>query len=76
MIKNSNSDMKVLMKMMIVLIQITMNLEDIYQYLYNQSRLEIPFPYFRFNIPRDIEDIGLEEWSRNDELGIYIDNYI
>ena len=74
---NSTSGVKALMKMAVALAQIVMNSEEVHQRLYNQSRLkETQFLYFRFSVPRDVGDIGLEEWSRSDELGTYTDNYM
>ena len=34
------------------------------------------FPYFRFNVERDVGDIGLEEWRREEEMAAYTIAYL
>ena len=34
------------------------------------------FPYFRFNVERDVGDIGLEEWRKEDEMAAHTMAYL
>jgi hypothetical protein len=34
------------------------------------------FPYFRFNVERDIGDIGLEEWKKEEEMAAHTMAYL
>lgn len=34
------------------------------------------FPYFRFNVERNLGDIGLEDWSKEEEIAAYTSTYM
>jgi hypothetical protein len=34
------------------------------------------FPYFRFNVERNLGDIGLEDWSKEEEIAAYTSSYM
>ena len=76
--KNSASGVKALMKMGSALAKLATNSEEVHQRVRKQSRFSDTgrFPYFRFNVPRDVGDIGLGEWNRSDELGSLTSNYM
>ena len=40
------------------------------------SNVYARFPYFRFNVERDVGDIGLGEWKRSPELGALSKTYL
>ena len=40
------------------------------------SEKEKQFPYFRFNVPRDVGDIGLGDWSKSSELAAHTTSYM
>jgi hypothetical protein len=44
------------------------NSEEVHQRLLLTSEEGNPFPYFRFNVPREIGDIGLADWKKEEEL--------
>ena len=34
------------------------------------------FPYFRFNVERDVGDIGLGDWEREEEIAVHTTAYL
>lgn len=76
--KNTPSGVMALMKMGSALAKLATNSEEAHQRVRRQSRFSdtARFPYFRFNVPRDVGDIGLGEWNRSDELGSLTSNYM
>jgi hypothetical protein len=55
------------------------NSEDVHQRVQRASRSsekERQFPYFRFNVARDVGDIGLGDWERSEDLAAHTGNYL
>lgn len=53
--------------------------ENVHNQLWEASRVsnvDARFPYFRFNVERDVGDIGLGEWQRSPELGALSKTYL
>ena len=76
--QNTKSGVEALIKMAGALSQLATNSEEVHQRVRRQSRFSdtARFPYFRFNVPRDVGDIGLGDWSRSVELGTHTNNYM
>ena len=75
--RNLTPGIKALMEMASVLAQLASNSEDVHQRLQRASRSkEKTFPYFRFNVPRDVGDIGLGDWKKAEELAAHTDSYM
>lgn len=53
--------------------------ENVHRRLRRASRatdLDKRFPYFRFNVERDVGDIGLEDWKKEEEIAAYTTSYL
>jgi predicted acylesterase/phospholipase RssA len=77
--KNLTPGMKALIEMASALAKLATNSEDVHQRVQRASRSrekEKQFPYFRFNVPRDVGDIGLGDWSKSEELAAHTNNYM
>ena len=52
-------------------VQLATSSEPVHRRLFQQSQSSDPqktFPYHRFNVDRDLQDIGLEEWGKMQEM--------
>jgi predicted acylesterase/phospholipase RssA len=68
-----------LIKMQSALSSLITDSEGVHQRLQRDSQPtnnETRFPYFRFNVERDINDIGLGEWKRKEEMAAYTESYL
>jgi predicted acylesterase/phospholipase RssA len=53
--------------------------EDVHQQLQRTSRAtdtDKQFPYFRFNVDRDVGDIGLVDWRKQEEIAAHTTAYL
>jgi hypothetical protein len=60
-------------------VQLTTNTEPVHERLLKQSTLTDPdkqFPYHRFNVDRDLQDIGLQEWTKIEEISEHTAAYM
>jgi patatin-like phospholipase/acyl hydrolase len=60
-------------------VQLTTNSEPAHQRLFKQSFSRDSgkrFPYHRFNVERDMQDIGLEEWEKWEEMAAHTAAYM
>jgi len=71
--KYSVAGLNALVNMAGVLAQLATNSEDVHQRV---QRAKSQTRYFRFNVPRDVGDIGLGDWCKMDELAAHTDNYM
>jgi hypothetical protein len=67
--------MKALIDMASALAKLATNPEDVHERIERESRSK-QFPYFRFNVPRDIGDIGLGDWTKAGDLAAHTRNYM
>jgi hypothetical protein len=75
--KNLTPGVKALIGMAGALARLATNSEDVHQRVQRASREnEKRFPYFRFNVPRDVGDIGLGDWNRSEEMAAHTSNYM
>jgi len=77
--KNLTPGAKALIGMASALAQFATNSEDAHQRVQRAARSiekEKQFPYFRFNVPRDVGDIGLGDWNKSDDLAAHTGNYM
>lgn len=77
--KHLKPGMEALIKMASALAQLATNSEDVHQRVQRASRSsekEKQFPYFRFNVARDVGDIGLGDWKRSEDLAAHTGNYM
>jgi hypothetical protein len=68
-----------LIKMASALSSLVTNSEEVHQRLQRASRAndtDKQFPYFRFNVERDIGDIGLEDWKKAEEMAAHTVAYL
>jgi Patatin-like phospholipase len=68
-----------LIKMAGALSKLLTDSEHVHQRVRRASRstdVDKRFPYFRFNVERDVGDIGLEEWRKEDEMAAYTMAYL
>ena len=68
-----------LMKIGQACVQLATSLENVHQRVFKRAISGDPsrqFPYHRFNVERDMDDIGLEEWERMDEMGEHTARYM
>lgn len=49
--------------------------EGIHQRVYKKA-VSTPFPYYRFNVEREMDDIGLQEWEKMVEMGQHTARYM
>jgi hypothetical protein len=77
-VENSRAGLSALIKMSDALAQLATNSEDIHQRMRRRTRFNdgTQIPYFRFNAPRDVGEIGLGDWNRSDELSSHTSNYM
>jgi predicted acylesterase/phospholipase RssA len=60
-------------------VDLVTNSEPVHQRLFKESNSSDPerqFPYHRFNVDRDMQDIGLQEWSKMEEMASHTAVYI
>jgi Patatin-like phospholipase len=53
--------------------------QNVHRRLYRISAsadLDKCFPYFRFNVERNIGDIGFQDWAKEEEIGTYTTSYL
>ena len=77
--KNLTPGVKALIEMASALAKLATNSEDVHQRIERDSRSsekEKQFPYFRFNVPRDVGDIGLGDWNKSPDLAAHTSNYM
>lgn len=77
--KTLTPGVKALIEMANALAQLAVNSEDVHQRVLRtsgSSEKEKRFPYFRFNVPRDVGDIGLGDWNKSEELAAHTENYM
>ena len=77
--KNFPPGVFALIQMASALSSMVTNSEDVHQRLQRTSRaidVDKQFPYFRFNVERDVGDIGLEEWKREEDLAANTMSYL
>ena len=70
---------KALIRMASALAQLAISSEDVHQRvrrISSSNETEKQFPYFRFNIPRDVGDIGLGDYNNSSEVAAYTQNYM
>ena len=68
-----------LINMASALSSLVTNSEDVHQRLQRTSRatdIDKQFPYFRFNVERDVGDIGLEDWKKAEEMAAHTTAYL
>jgi len=68
-----------LIKMANVLSSLATNSEEVHQRLQRTSRatdINKQFPYFRFNVERDVGDIGLEDWKKAGDMAAHTATYL
>lgn len=66
-------------KMAQACVDLVTNSEPAHQRLLEESTSTDPskkFPYYRFNVERDMQDIGLEEWHRVEEMNTHTKVYM
>ena len=60
-------------------VDLVANSEPVHERLFKESKSLDPerqFPYHRFNVERDMQDIGLQEWSKMEEMASYTAVYM
>jgi len=72
--KNIPTGVLALLKMASALISIITNSEAVHDLL--EQDADEQFPYFRFNVERDVGDIGLEDWKRLGTMAAYTNAYL
>ena len=68
-----------LLKMAGAVSKLVTDSEQVHRRLRRASRttdVDKRFPYFRFNVERDVGDIGLEEWKREEEIATHTMAYL
>lgn len=68
-----------LIKMASTMSSLIMDSEGVHQRLQRDSRatdINKQFPYFRFNVERDIGDIGFGDWSTQERVRVHTDSYM
>jgi tetratricopeptide (TPR) repeat protein len=76
---NFPSGVLALIKMASALSGLITSSEEVHQRLQRASRgtdLNKQFPYFRFNVGRDIGDIGLGDWRKEEEIAVHTAAYL
>jgi len=77
--KNFPPGVLAVIKMTSALLSLVTDSEDVHDRLRRTARandIDKIFPYFRFNVDRDVGDIGLEEWKRAEEIQAHTDSYL
>ena len=72
--KNISPGILTLLKMASGLTNIVTNTEAVHDNLHRQA--DEKFPYFRFNVERNVGDIGLEDWKRSQALTTHTSAYM
>ena len=68
-----------LIKMADAVSKLVTDSEHVHRRLRRASRstdIDKQFPYFRFNVERDVGDIGLEEWRKEEEMAAHTMAYL
>lgn len=73
--EKSTRGMKALIEIASASAKLATNSEDVHQRIERESRRK-QFPYFRFNVPRDVGDIGLGDWTKAGDLAAHTKNYM
>jgi predicted acylesterase/phospholipase RssA len=76
---NFPSGVLALIKMANALSDLVTDSERVHQRLQLTSRsidTDKQFPYFRFNVERDVGDVGLEDWKKQEEMAVYTASYL
>jgi predicted acylesterase/phospholipase RssA len=73
--KNLTPGVNALIEMASALAKLATNSEDVHQRIERESRSK-QFAYFRFNVPRDVGDIGLGDWNKASDLAAHTNNYM
>jgi predicted acylesterase/phospholipase RssA len=77
--KNFPPGVLALIKMANAMSALVTNSEQVHQRLQRTSRTtdaDKQFPYFRFNVERDVGDIGLEDWKKAEEMAAHTAVYM
>jgi predicted acylesterase/phospholipase RssA len=77
--KNFPPGVLAIIKMAGALASLATDSEDVHESLQRKSHLNDPdqrFPYFRFNVARDVGDIGLGDWMKAEELTTHTMGYM
>jgi predicted acylesterase/phospholipase RssA len=77
--KNFPPGVLAVIKMASALSRLVTNSEEVHQRLQRASRttdVENQFPYFRFNVEREIGDIGLGDWNKVEEMAAHTMAYL
>ena len=72
--KNIPPGILALLKMASGLTNIVTNTEAVHDSLHREA--DEKFPYFRFNVERNVGDIGLEDWKRSEALTTHTSAYM
>ena len=73
--KKLTSGMKALIEMADALAKLETNSDEVVQRIERDSQSK-QLPYFRFNVPRDVGDIGLGDWTKASDLACHTKNYM
>ena len=74
---NAAPGVKALIEMTGSLTRLVTNSEDVHQRVQQvSSKNEKQYPYFRFNVPRDVGDIELGDWEKSSNIAAYTQNYM
>jgi hypothetical protein len=73
--KSLTPGMKALVDIAGALANLVTNSEDVHQRIDRESRSK-QLPYFRFNVSRDVGDIGLGDWNKASDLTAHTKNYL
>jgi predicted acylesterase/phospholipase RssA len=78
-VKRFPSGVLALMRMASAISDLTTNSEQVHQRLLRNSRaadINKQFPYFRFNVEREMGDIGFEDWAKEEEMATHTAAYL
>jgi hypothetical protein len=66
-----------ILKMASAMSDLITNTEEVHEYMYAASRqIAYSFPYFRFNMDREVGDIGLGDWKMLTNLSAFAAGYL
>ena len=74
-VSRSVSGLATLKKIGEACVALTTNSEMVHQRVFRRSASE-NFPYYRFNVERGMDDIGLQEWEKTVEMGDHTSRYM
>lgn len=57
-------------------VKLSTSSEMVHQLVLRKSTSTNPFSYYRFNVERDMDEIGLQEWEKMDEMGEHTVRYM